>query len=470
MFCWGLWRHRSLWSRLTRSHLEGVYRAQELRRSAFRVLSYLQDAETGQRGYLLTGDQSYLEPYEHSLREMGAEFDKLDRLGIADDQIADADVRRLSELERKKLAELKETVDLAQAGRRDDALEIVKANRGKEVMDEARATLARIIETADIQISARFLALQDTASTFRWVNIAGAALIVVFALGSLRVVNRYFREVVAARSELATLNLSLEQRVEERTAELSRANDEIQRFAYVVTHDLRAPLVNVMGFTAELERSLVAIKEKLFKIGANDPGFEELSIAIDVDMPEAIGFIRSSTTKMDGLIASILKLSREGRRNLIAERVDMRALLENAKAALGHQIDEANAEVTISPSLPWVISDRQALEQIFTNLLDNAVKYLQPDRPGQVIVRGKEEGRAVVFEVEDNGRGVAPHDRERIFEMFRRSGSHDRPGEGIGLAHVQSTLRRLGGEITLESELGRGAIFRIRLPQKRSFS
>lgn len=99
-----------------------------------------------------------------------------------------------------------------------------------------------------------------------------------------------------------------------------------------------------------------------------DSGFEEVSTALNVDMPEAIGFIRSSTTKMDGLIASRLKLSREGRRNLIAERVDMRALLENAKAALGHEIDAANAEVTISPSLPWVISDRHALEQIFTNV------------------------------------------------------------------------------------------------------
>jgi signal transduction histidine kinase len=105
-----------------------------------------------------------------------------------------------------------------------------------------------------------------------------------------------------------------------------------------------------------------------------------------------------------------------------------------------------------------------AIEQIFSNLVENAVKYLDDARTGRVVVRGRKENLRAIFEIEDNGRGIDPKDHERIFELFRRSGTQDRSGEGIGLAQVKALVNRLGGYIDVESKLGEGALFRLNLP------
>ena len=106
------------------------------------------------------------------------------------------------------------------------------------------------------------------------------------------------------------------------------------------------------------------------------------------------------------------------------------------------------------------------MEQLLSNLTENAVKYLSPDRPGDIRLRGRAAGTRAVFEVADNGRGIDPRDHERVFELFRRSGQQDQPGEGIGLAHVRALVYRLGGTITVDSELGRGSTFRVDLPRR----
>jgi signal transduction histidine kinase len=113
--------------------------------------------------------------------------------------------------------------------------------------------------------------------------------------------------------------------------------------------------------------------------------------------------------------------------------------------------------------LPDIVTDRNALQQIFTNLLDNAVKYFDQSRPGRILIRGRLERRRALFEIEDNGRGVKTTDLERIFEPFRRSGVQDTVGEGIGLAHVRALLRRLGGDIDATSDGLSGSVFRFSL-------
>ena len=180
---------------------------------------------------------------------------------------------------------------------------------------------------------------------------------------------------------------------------------------------------------------------------------------------DALGFIRSSTKKMDGLINAILKISRDGRRELKIERVDLRALAEAGAAAVNHQVGESDGVVTIGDSLPTVISDRLSLEQVFGNLFDNAIKYQTPGRPLRISVTARNVGRVgSIIEFTDNGRGIAPEDHERVFELFRRSGTQDKPGEGIGLAHVRSLMRNLGGDIIVRSQLGEGTTFVLRLP------
>jgi len=140
----------------------------------------------------------------------------------------------------------------------------------------------------------------------------------------------------------------------------------------------------------------------------------------------------------------------------------------NAVSTLRHLIDDAGAEIAVG-QLPDIVSDRVAIDQIFSNLIENAVKYLQPGRPGRIAVSGRaQEGGRVLFEVKDNGRGIDRKDHERIFDLFRRSGPQDRPGEGIGLAHVRSLVWRLGGTIEVESALDEGATFRLSLPRSLS--
>lgn len=254
--------------------------------------------------------------------------------------------------------------------------------------------------------------------------------------------------------------------IKEVEADLQAANDEIQRFAYIVSHDLRAPLVNIMGFTSELEatRAVIERYHKAVLDYAPDIAGSEARVAVEEDLPEAISFIRSSTAKMDRLIGAILKLSREGRRVLTPEPVDMRDLLAGCHRSLRQQVDGTGTQFVVE-SAPDLTGDRLALEQIFGNLIDNAAKYLDPARRGRIVVRGQEAGTFIRYEVEDNGRGIDPKDFDRIFDLFRRAGIQDRPGEGIGLAHVRSLVRRLGGVISVSSRPGFGSTFTVLLPR-----
>ena len=268
----------------------------------------------------------------------------------------------------------------------------------------------------------------------------------------------------ALRTEAETRRLASV--LAERVAELDAANEEIQRFAYIVSHDLRAPLVNIMGFTSELESAQAAIDRFYRRVSERIPELitPDIAAVVETDLAEAIGFIRTSSVRMDKLINAILKLSREGRRVLAPEPLDMRQLLDGHRQSLAHQLSERGAELVIE-SAPGLTGDRLVVEQIFGNLIENAVKYLKPDRPGRIVVRGTDMGSAVRYEVEDNGRGIEAKDFERIFDLFRRSGVQDQPGEGIGLAHVRALVRRLGGTIAVSSKFGEGTSFTLTLPK-----
>ena len=270
-----------------------------------------------------------------------------------------------------------------------------------------------------------------------------------------------------ARKLVEAEQKKLDQRLRIQTALLSEANEEIQRFVYIVSHDLRSPLVNIMGFASEIDAWRKQIFERLTALRAQLGGAaaDETDEALRDDIEEALTFIKSSVAKMDRLIGALLKLSREGQREFLPQSIDMSQLLQSTLEALAHQTRDANANVSIG-DLPAIISDRLALEQIFSNLMDNAVKYLRTDVPGSIDVRATESDGAITYEVHDNGRGIAARDRERIFDLFRRSGIQDRPGDGIGLAHARTLVRRLGGSINVESEPDRGTVFKVTLPKK----
>jgi signal transduction histidine kinase len=270
-----------------------------------------------------------------------------------------------------------------------------------------------------------------------------------------------------ARKLVEAEQKKLDQRLRDQTALLSEANEEIQRFVYIVSHDLRSPLVNIMGFASELDYLRKQIFEKIGALRAQVGGEQdsEGDAALLREVEEALSFIKSSVAKMDRLIGALLKLSREGQRQFQPEFIDMSQLLQSTLEALAHQTRDVNAKIEIG-ELPAINSDRLAIEQVFSNLLDNAVKYLRPNVPGIIEVLATESDGVVTYEVRDNGRGIDAKDSDRIFDLFRRSGIQDRPGDGIGLAHARTLVRRLGGALNVESEPNRGTVFKVILPKK----
>lgn len=463
----------SIWlSERAKLHYAQTLLDRSLRVAVVELRHAVQTAESSQRGYLLTGNQIYLAPFGNAKAAALRELEAVKRALASRSEVQPA-LQRLSAIIAEKLAEMDSTITMKRERRDSDAMTVLRTHRGKALMDEANVFFAGILRAADERLAIGAEEQQANAAWLRWLTLLGGAIIMTVAAGAALTATRYTRDLLAARREVDVLNTSLERRVQERTVDLVELNEELQRFAYVVTHDLRAPLVNIMGFTGELERGVASIKAALDKFVPNnserDAASEEARTAADEDLPEAIGFIRSSTKKMDSLINAILKLSREGRRTLRPERIILSELVEASVHAIQHQMSAANGSVQFDFEVGTIVTDRMSLEQIIGNLLDNAVKYRAVDRPLTIVVRGKPaSGGRLTIDVSDNGRGIAEPDRERIFELFRRAGPQNTVGEGIGLAHVRAMVRNLGGDIAVDSQVGVGTTFSITLPREIS--
>ncbi|HEY1071394.1 sensor histidine kinase [Brevundimonas sp.] len=451
----------------TTAYNDTVDHSQQVRLAAKDVLSLLVDAETGQRGFMLTARPEYLRVHDRAVAELPDVLARLDGL-IGDDAELNPRLARVQSLYHERMRLMDETIALTRTGRIGEAVSLIRSGRGKTLMDQMRVELTAIDAVEAQRLAERTRQSERASAVTVSVNALAALLILILAGISVWLVRRYVEEIEAAHMELDRVNAGLENQVRDRTAELTRANEEIQRFAYIVSHDLRAPLVNVMGYTSELEQVGKVFGHQLSTLAQTHPeAIEPEAIrAVREDVPEAVGFIRASTAKMDRLINAILKLSRDGRRALVPEALGMTALVQSIADSVHHQVIEAGGEIVVR-TLPELESDRLSIEQIFGNLIDNAVKYRHPGRPIRIVVEGEagDDGR-VHYRIVDNGRGVSERDHERIFELFRRAGKQDQPGEGLGLAFVRNSVRRLGGTITLESELGQGSTFHLKFPTR----
>ena len=451
--------------RRTADFNETVERIQDARRASRSVLITLLDAETGQRGFVLSSRPEFMRPYTEAQTRLPEALILL-REAAADDPEIVVRADRIETLANAKMDELDRTIGLARTGRVVEAIQLIQGQRGKLLMDQLRQEVAAVDEIQETRLDFARRRSEWSAGVTVVINALAGALILALAVISLWLIRRYIGEITQAHQQLDRMNAGLEEKVRERTSALSRANEEIQRFAYIVSHDLRAPLVNVMGYTSELEQAGLIIDRQMTRVETEKPELAENDAltAVREDIPEAVGFIRASTEKMDRLINAILKLSREGRRSLVPELLDMTKMVQAIADSVHHQTHAAHAEIIVE-RLPVLDSDRLSIEQVFGNLIDNAVKYLDSSRPGRIVVSGIETADGSEFRVTDNGRGVAPRDHERIFELFRRSGRQDRTGEGLGLAFVRNSVRRIGGEIRVESELGEGSTFILTFPK-----
>ena len=308
-----------------------------------------------------------------------------------------------------------------------------------------------------------------------YLAVAGLASTTITKLSSERELRKHrahLEDLVRLRThELTEANKGLERENDQRkraeeqlqvyAAELEEKNEEIKQFVYIVSHDLRAPLVNLKGFSSELRFSLDVIHSALDDAvlsHLDETRKKGVATALQEDLPEALGFIDSSVTSMDHFINALLKLSRLGRRELHFELLDMDEIVQLTLSSLAHQIHERRINVVVNP-LPPVVADRTAMEQIMGNLLNNAVIYLDPNRAGKIEVYAEINPHQTIFHVHDNGRGISKKDMPKVFALFRRAGSQDVAGEGMGLSYVQTLVRRHGGQIRCESEPGVSTTF-----------
>lgn len=447
-------------------HAQWVNHTFQVERALASFDALIERAETGRRGYLLSGEANTGRTFDDASAQLGGSLARLRAL-TKDNLRQQANVATLAALTRRDLALMNDSVRLVRSGHREQAARAFQDTVTLQLMRSIRDQLAAMRDEETRLLQIRDRAQADTLHAFYVTITAAGIILILVGAGSIWVILRYTRDLTSSRDELRLLNTDLEGAVRERTTDLQRANEEIQRFAYIVSHDLRSPLVNVMGFTAELESATKRLATMMDRVEEEAPGLvdKEARLAAREDLPEAIGFIRTSTQKMDRLINAILRLSREGRRPITPERLDMAAVVQGIADTHRHRLDEKGIDFSVPGKLPDIVSDRLAIEQILGNIVENAIKYMPRDRHGgRIELRGRTEGQRAIYEIADNGRGVDPKDHERIFDLFRRSGAQDQPGEGIGLAHTRALAYRLGGTISVESHLGRGATFRINLP------
>jgi signal transduction histidine kinase len=440
------------------------------------LLLEIRRAESAVRGYLLTSEPRFLAEHQAATAAILPDVDKLAKL-TGDNPVQIENSKLLRPPVEARLDEFARAIDFVT--RNDIA-------GGVAMLREAGAgdSVARMNNVAgamraeeDRLFALRTVTADRTQRLASIVTVVGSGLVVALAGISIFLVRRSARARDDAEAQLRDNNLNLETTVDERTADLREANNEIQRFAYIVSHDLRSPLVNIMGFTSELEQLRADIFRRIAALGRAaasvplvpvaagevEPMLDSEDKQLSQDFGEALGFIKSSIAKMDRLITAILNLTREGRRDFEPVEIDTREMIEAIVTTVAHQASEAQAQIRVAP-LPDITSDRLALEQIFSNLIDNALKYLKPGVPGDISVRGRTKLGFAIFEISDNGRGIDPKDHQRIFDLFRRAGTQDKPGQGIGLAHVRALVRRLGGTMSVSSELHNGSTFTITLP------
>ncbi|GAB2811456.1 sensor histidine kinase [Streptomyces daliensis] len=455
------------------------------RTAFFQMETALVDQETGVRGYVLSRDPSFLEPYTEGRREERRLYGELRRL-IGDDARLGGDLRAI----RSAVADWRREYArplIASAGDPAERVAVLEASKGK--FDEARRQFASLEKHIN---AARAQARADAAGTRSLRNWAFVAMLagflasaVVLALLLHRIVGRPLRALESASARVGagafgeTIRIegprdleSVARVVEEmrgrivtelsasrdrealltrqageldaQTAELRRSNAELEQFAYVASHDLQEPLRKVASFCQLLE--------KRYSGRLDDRGRQYIAFAVD------------GAKRMQGLINDLLTFSRIGRYGSEPRPVLLDEVLDRALANLALSIEETGAVVERPEALPTVEGDPTALTMLWQNLIGNAVKFRHPDRPPRITVTCEAEGDVWSVLVADNGIGVPPEFSEKVFVIFQRLHSREEyEGTGIGLALCRKIVEHHGGHIGVETA-PEGARVRFTLP------
>jgi len=254
---------------------------------------------------------------------------------------------------------------------------------------------------------------------------------------------------------------------EQLNSELFRKNAELQQILYTTSHDLRSPLVNVDGFSKELQCSIDEMVSLIEQNGFPPGIHEKMDSIIKKDIPRSLKYIHTSVAKMERLLQGILSLSRLGQHELKFEDVNINALIGDVLDTYYIKLKESGATIELS-ELPVCMGDSSLINRVFSNLLDNAIKYLDPGRPGVIRISGHRNNDRSVYCIEDNGIGINPDYAGKIFEIFYQLQPERVRGEGLGLTIVHRIMDMHKGKVWVESEPGKGSRFYISFPGPRA--
>jgi len=422
-----------------------------------RIMGSAKDAETGNRGFLITGDNQYLESYTAARRDLPAELDHLQEL-IRDNPAEMANLQTMRSIIDQRLGLLEEGIALHREGLADSSHALIVTGSGKEQMDRLRGIADRM-ESDEHRLLADRMAMASSSATRARYTMAIASILdfVLIALmfryfvreRRMRIASELDSERLAvARAEtderadeVRALNATLEDRVRERTAELETTNRELEAFSYSVSHDLRAPLRTIDGFSLALE--------------------EDYAMIVDDTGRDYIRRVRGGVQRMGQLIDALLQLSRITRADINRQSVDISKIAESIAADLKGQNPGRDITFNIESGLT-ADADPDLIQIALENLFNNAVKFTSK-LPAAVIDFGWDTEQKAWF-VRDNGAGFDMFYADRLFSAFNRlHGDKDFKGSGIGLATVARVIYRHHGRIWADSAVNRGATFRFTL-------
>jgi signal transduction histidine kinase len=362
---------------------------------------------------------------------------------------------------------------------------ITQVGDGARLLDELRATVDAIRGEEEVLDRRRMESLRASSARLVWTLVGGGAAIVASALilallflqgviqrlDVLRDNARRFAEgkplnpPVSGRDEIHEVDRAFHDMADN----LGQQKQENEMFVYSVSHDLRSPLVNLQGFSEELSLSCRDLRELFRRDDVPEPVRRRGLQLMDRDIDESIRFIQAAVGRLARIIDALLRLSRAGRVEYQWREVDLAAVVGKIVDALHDSIAAKKARVAVG-ELPPAWGDPTALEQVFANLIGNAVQYLDPERPGRIEVDGAApDGAGLppglwVYRVRDNGLGIPEAYHQRMFTAFSRFHAGNAQGEGIGLALARRMVERHGGRIWLESAPGVGTTFFVALP------
>lgn len=422
--------------------------------------------ESGQRGYMLTGDEEYLTDYTETLGVIGELMDEVEVSSFSSD-IEDQSVRieKLLALTKAKINEVIEVVELYKAGNEQQAVILVNSDKGINLYKKFE-TLFREIDDSERDMQGTHLAnlmslRRDSVNTL--IISSATTLLLIITVFLLLKINS--REHEKYQADLESVNEDLESRIADRTQELSvysdelaRSNRELEDFAFVASHDLQEPLRKIRAFGNRLES------------GYND--------VIDERGRDYLARMLNAAERMSMLISDLLAFSRVSTRGKDFDDVNLKTAVESILGDLEIAITEKSAQINVG-DLPTVRGDKSQLEQVFLNLISNALKFQSEGVTPVVNVSARdateeetkdlllsEEYEWTKITVSDNGIGFEQSFAEKIFAPFQRlHGRSEYKGTGIGLAVCRRIVERHNGQITATSAPGKGATFSIIMPK-----